>query len=239
MILEPDADGGPGAAPEAVEAFLAEVGTSHAHLEPVVRYGALLALLAVASRAWPGEAPAQARKRLRMLAIEAAVALERTDLVARLRAAARTDELTGLLKRGAWEEELRREFSRAARDGRPLCVAMLDLDGFKAYNDTHGHPAGDEALRECAAAWRAELRLTDFLGRYGGDEFMVLLPSCSLQSGERLVERLTVSTPCGLACSAGIAAWDGSETPGELLGRADRALLSAKSAGRSRVAAAV
>jgi diguanylate cyclase (GGDEF)-like protein len=180
----------------------------------------------------------QARKRLRMLAVEAAVALERTDLVARLRAAARTDELTGLLKRGAWEEELRREFSRSARDGRPLCVAMLDLDNFKEYNDSHGHPAGDDALRECAATWRAELRLTDVLGRYGGDEFMVLLPSCSLASGERLIERLTLATPSGLSCSAGIAAWTGSETPGELLGRADGALFAAKGSGRRRVAAA-
>jgi diguanylate cyclase (GGDEF)-like protein len=237
VLLEPDPEGVHGHSPEAAHAFLAEVGASCAHFEPVVRNGALLAVLAVASR--DGDTPPPARKRLRMLAVEAAIALERTDLVARLRAAVRTDELTGLLKRGAWEEELRREFSRSARDGRPLCVAMLDLDHFKAYNDSHGHPEGDEALRECAAAWRAELRLTDFLGRYGGDEFMVLLPSCSLDSAEQLVERLTLATPAGLSCSAGVAEWNGSETPAELVKRADEALFAAKGSGRRQVSAAL
>jgi diguanylate cyclase (GGDEF)-like protein len=237
-LLEP-ADGEQDHSPEAAEAFLASVGATHAHFEPLVRNGALLGVLAVASRGWADEAPPPARKRLRMLAAEAAVALERTDLVSRLRAAARTDELTGLLKRGAWEEELRREFARSVRDGRSLCVAMLDLDLFKEYNDEHGHPAGNEALRQCATSWQAELRLTDHLGRYGGDEFMVLLPSCSLAAAEQLVERLTLATPFGLACSAGVAAWNGGETAAELVERADAALLSAKQSGRRRVAAAV
>ena len=120
--------------------------------------------------------------------------------------AARTDELTGLLNRNAWDEELERELARAERDGRPLCVVMLDIDHFKRFNDREGHLAGDEVLKDSARSWRAELRVTDQLGRYGGDEFMALLPGCTVADGHRLVERLGSATAAGQTCSAGIAA---------------------------------
>ena len=112
---------------------------------------------------------------MRMLAAETAMALERSDLLARLEESARTDDLTGLLNRRAWEEELPREMARARRQQHPLCVAMLDLDFFKNYNDERGHQAGDRLLKQSAAAWVAELRASDTLARYGGEEFTVVL----------------------------------------------------------------
>ena len=84
--------------------------------------------------------------------------------------------MTGLPNRRVWDEDVARELERARRHGGALCLAMLDLDRFKAYNDTHGHQAGDELLAAAAAAWRPELRATDTLARYGGEEFAVLLP---------------------------------------------------------------
>jgi diguanylate cyclase len=166
------------------------------------------------------------------------VALERTALVARLQQAARADELTGLLNRGAWDDELAREVARASRERRPLCVVMLDLDHFKRLNDTLGHAAGDKLLKEAALAWRSELRLSDQLGRYGGDEFVVLLPGCPLEDAERLAERLAAATPAGNGCSCGVACWNGEEDADRLVQRADAALLEAKQAGRNQVAVA-
>ncbi len=156
-------------------------------------------------------------------------------LLAESEARARTDPLTGLANRRAWDEELRRELARAGRQGWPVCVAMLDLDHFKAFNDDQGHLAGDELLKESAATWRVVLRAADFIARYGGEEFSVLLPNCSTGDAVQVVERLRVATPMGQTCSAGVASWDGSESASELLRRADGALYSAKRAGRDRL----
>jgi len=92
---------------------------------------------------------------------------QRSDLLDTLERLALTDALTGLDNRRAWEAGLRREHARARREGTPLSVAMLDLDGFKGYNDAHGHQAGDELLREIAQRWCAQLRPSDILARYG------------------------------------------------------------------------
>lgn len=164
--------------------------------------------------------------------------LEREQLVTRLEAIARTDELTGLPNRRSWDEELQRELARAARHGTPLCVAMLDLDTFKAYNDAHGHLAGDTLLREAGAAWRLALRVTDFIARYGGEEFALLLPDCPLEAALAVLTRLRSATPPGQTCSIGVAQWDSAERAEALLGRADAALYQAKHAGRDRVVAA-
>jgi len=174
--------------------------------------------------------------RLRALAARhAAIAGERADLMVKLEEVARTDELTGLPNRRAWDEELSREVARAQRDSKPLCVAMLDLDRFKEYNDRSGHLAGDRFLKAVSAAWRGRLRATDSLARYGGEEFALTLPGCDLEDASVLVEGLRAVVPGGQTCSAGIAAWDGDETPARLLGRADTALYDAKKAGRDRV----
>ena len=159
---------------------------------------------------------------------------EREELLARVEAMARTDELTGLANRRAWQEELQRELARGQRHEHAVCVALLDLDHFKAYNDQRGHPAGDALLREAAIAWRLQLRVTDVLARYGGEEFAALLPDCPPDEALKVIARVREATPEGQTCSAGIACWDGSESPDELIGRADAALYQAKRAGRNR-----
>jgi diguanylate cyclase (GGDEF)-like protein len=175
---------------------------------------------------------------VRTLAAETAVALERAALLERLQQSARTDELTGLPNRRAWEEQLPRELARARRERQSVCVVMLDLDRFKEYNDREGHQAGDRMLKLCAAAWTGQLRATDMLARYGGEEFSLVLAGCTLADGRVLVERLREMTPEGQTLSAGIAVWDGVEPPPALVGRADTALYEAKRAGRDRVVTA-
>lgn len=169
-----------------------------------------------------------------VISAEAAVAIERAELLDRLALMARTDDLTGLTNRRAWDAELTREIVRAGRDESPLAIAMLDLDRFKDYNDRFGHQAGDRFLKEAAGAWREVLRETDLLARYGGEEFAVALPGCDREAAEDLVERLRAVTPGGESCSAGLVCWDGSETPDDLLGRADAALYEAKQSGRDQ-----
>jgi diguanylate cyclase len=160
-------------------------------------------------------------------------AVEISRLVSRLESLARTDPLTGVPNRRVWEEELPRELDRARRMRTELCVAMIDLDHFKSYNDRHGHQAGDLVLKEAASAWRAEVRSTDLLARYGGEEFVLLLPACALDGAVEIVERLRQVTPL-VTCSVGLACWDFQESPPELVQRADRALYAAKAGGRDR-----
>ena len=123
---------------------------------------------------------------------------------------ARTDSLTGVANRRAWDEELPRELARAARSGQTVCVALLDLDHFKDYNDEHGHQAGDRLLKAASAAWEGRLRKTDLLARYGGEEFAVLLPDCQLGNAMEIAERLRTAQPEG-TCSIGVADWDGRQ----------------------------
>ena len=113
-------------------------------------------------------------------------------------------------------------------------VAFVDVDHFKSFNDANGHLAGDRFLVAAATAWQAQLRRTDLLARFGGEEFVVVLPDCLLEDAKRIVERLRALTPEGHTSSAGLALWDGSETGGDLLHRADVALYAAKDAGRDR-----
>jgi diguanylate cyclase (GGDEF)-like protein len=173
-----------------------------------------------------------------LLAAEASIAIERTKLLARLEQAARTDDLTGLPNRRAWDEHLARELARARRVGTSLCVAMLDLDHFKEYNDLHGHQGGDRFLKEAAAAWQSRIRDTDLIARYGGEEFAVALLDCDLAAAAEMVDEMREQTPEGESTSAGVAAWDGSEGEAELVARADAALYEAKRAGRDQVVSA-
>jgi diguanylate cyclase (GGDEF)-like protein len=162
---------------------------------------------------------------------------ERHQLVTSLARLALTDELTGLPNRRAWEEALSRELARAARDEHPVCIAVLDLDNFKAFNDEHGHQAGDRVLADAAQAWQRQLRASDLLARYGGEEFAAVIPAWPLTTAVEVVERLRASTPAGLTASAGVASWDRHESGAELFGRADTALYDAKQAGRDRTIA--
>lgn len=163
------------------------------------------------------------------------VCAEQEKLLARVEAIARTDDLTGLLNRRAWDEELRREMHRARRNRGWFAVALLDLDRFKAFNDRYGHHGGDDLLRQAAHNWRRAVRVVDTMARYGGEEFAVLLPACPAERALDVIERLRRATPMSQTLSAGIAIWDGDESGDNLMGRADGALYQAKRAGRDRV----
>jgi len=206
-------------------------GAVSMQFEPVLRNEETVAVLVVG---WSRQVDGSGRiaASLRMLAAETAMALERSDLLARLEASARTDDLTGLFNRRAWEEEIPRELARARRQSAPLCVAMLDLDFFKNYNDERGHQAGDRLLKQSAAAWIEELRASDTLARYGGEEFTVALPGCTLANAKAIVGRMREVMPADQTVSAGIACWNGRESAEELVGRADAALYEAKRSGR-------
>lgn len=149
-----------------------------------------------------------------------------------------TDPLTRVGNRRAWDRELQRELARADRAAEHLVVAIVDLDRFKLYNDRHGHLAGDRHLAASARAWQDALRRQDVLVRAGGEEFFLLLPRTSAREAGTVLDRVRTSTPDGETCSIGFAAWDGRESAGSLLHRADEALYRAKATGRNRVAAA-
>ena len=171
---------------------------------------------------------------LSVLAAEAAVAIRHQDFQRQLEELARLDPLTGVDNRRAWQDNLSEALARADRNGEPVCVAMLDLDFFKAYTDAHGHAGGDELLVAVADAWRARLREGDGLARLGGEEFAVLLVGCELGAAVGVVESLRAQVPFGQTTSAGLAQWDRFETPDQLLAASDAALYSAKAGGRDQ-----
>jgi two-component system cell cycle response regulator len=157
-----------------------------------------------------------------------------------------TDPLTGLYNRRYLESTLERELALHRRNGQPLCLLMLDIDGFKAINDAHGHPAGDAVLSELAAIFKIELRTSDLAVRMGGDEFLVVLPDARMEQAAAIAERLR-----GAVAMLAIPAL-GSEHPtvsigvcqagdeeggmAALLKKADEALYRAKTEGKNRVA---
>jgi diguanylate cyclase (GGDEF)-like protein len=149
---------------------------------------------------------------------------------------ARRDELTGLVNRRVLRETLDEELARAAERETGLSLAILDLDSFKKVNDARGHQDGDRLLRAAAAAWDAALDVQGTIGRYGGDEFMVILPGLDPTAGAAATERLRRVVPEGATCSAGIATWDGTQTAAQLIAAADAFLYAAKAAGRNRTA---
>ena len=163
-----------------------------------------------------------------------------------LRSKANEDELTGVLSRGAIIEILRRELAHTLRDGKPLSVIFVDLDNFKQVNDTHGHPVGDVVLRGVSRSLGAQLRAYDAVGRYGGEEFLVVLPGCGSANALHVAERMRravadqpVNTAAGLVpmtVSLGVATTDGASLGADdLIAAADKALYWAKRAGRNRV----
>jgi len=166
------------------------------------------------------------------------------ELQSRLRHQAAHDGLTGLLNRGAVLARLDKEISRSCRLASPLAVAMVDLDDFKRLNDTYGHLPGDAVLHETAQRITAALRAYDEVGRYGGEEFLLLLPGVADEARQVLerVRQAVADEPIlsgGLhltvTASLGGAAFSGSESPESLLRRADEALYRAKRSGKNRV----
>ncbi len=164
---------------------------------------------------------------------------ERERLQRELEHLADHDPLTGVANRRRLEQDLTRELARARREDTPLCVVTLDLDGLKEHNDAYGHAAGDRVLKHVASSWAGALRSTDQIARTGGDEFVVLLPNCSLEMAEALMDRLCQDVAGRCGCSAGAACWDGEEAAVELQIRADLAMYEAKAQSRRRVEASV
>lgn len=198
---------------------------------PLSRWVMTVGTIAIAGGliAWQSE-------RIRQRAAEAdARSVALGDLAARLERVARTDDLTGLANRRAWDEHLSRELARARREGARLAVAVMDLDHFKEYNDRFGHQAGDRFLKEMAARWQGLIRDSDILARYGGEEFALALPGAGLEDAAATLERLRASTPEDEKVSAGVVCWNGTEDELDLISRADHALYAAKRSGRDRI----
>ena len=169
------------------------------------------------------------------------------DLQQSLRFAATHDFLTNLLNRSEIVAALEREFARSGREDKPATVILADIDHFKRVNDTLGHAAGDEVLKEVARRLKADLRPYDVVGRYGGEEFLLILPGCSVADGARradeirkLVGKRPINTAWGTSSatvSMGVTATSGTRTcpVAEFLREADLSLYAAKTNGRNRV----
>jgi diguanylate cyclase (GGDEF)-like protein len=163
-----------------------------------------------------------------------------------LREQAMRDPLTGLWNRRAILDILDRDLARARREGGHVGVVMADVDHFKRINDTYGHLTGDEVLRQTARRLLTGLRPYDTVGRYGGEEFLIVLPGCDGELSLTLAERLCrcmaaepmdwEGLPLSVTVSLGVSAWSGAEEAGALLRAADAALYRAKAAGRNGVA---
>ncbi|MGI9658867.1 MAG: diguanylate cyclase [Gaiellaceae bacterium] len=246
-----------------VVAFLRETAADAETLTPLIllpvlwlalydsRIGVLLGIAAVALALFVPLIAAsdvtilatQRREALMWLLVAAFTGLAVNGLVRDLRARAlalerttRLDALTGLENRRALEFQLPLEVQRSRTLDYPVCVAMLDLDHFKLFNDRFGHPAGDALLREVAQGWRGCLRNHDTLARYGGEEFCLILPNADLDAGHRVAERLHAAMPEGQTVSIGLAEVTGHELPQASLARADAALYDAKCRGRAQTA---
>jgi len=201
---------------------------------PVPRGRQTVAALLVRWRRPVDEVDETSRGCLTLLAAQAALAIERADLADELARQAETDPLTGVANRRGLARALERDLAAARRTNRHLAVAVLDLDHFKAFNDTHGHPTGDLLLRNAVRAWREQLRAGDMLARYGGEEFVVVLPDAGQAvAAVRAIERVRMATP-GVTAAAGVALWDRREPAAHLIRRADGALYEAKRSGRDR-----
>ena len=161
----------------------------------------------------------------------------------RARAEAGTDPVAGCMNHRAMRRRLDEEIVRAARTGSPLSCLLIDLDDFKLVNDHHGHQAGDAVLREVVHALVGEFRAFDRVARYGGDEFVVILPNADLRSAaaagsralERLLELPALGDQRGVSASIGVAEWSAPMTTDELIEACDRALLRSKREGKRRV----
>ncbi|MNP26022.1 putative diguanylate cyclase YcdT [compost metagenome] len=155
------------------------------------------------------------------------------------------DSLTGLFNHTHTLQLLEDASSRARRDGKPLCFAMLDIDHFKKVNDTYGHPMGDRVIKSLALFLKQRLRKTDHIGRYGGEEFAVVLPDTDLEAAHRVLEEIRrrfaeiryPAQPHDLSCtfSCGIAQLHDGLDINQLSQQADEALYRAKRGGRNRV----
>lgn len=220
--------------PASLRAELAGQRPRSAVLVPMICDRSVVGALSVGhyDRRRPG---AETIRILERLALQGAIALENARLHAEIRSLSLTDPLTGMPNRRHMDMVLEKEI-QAARRGRPLAVVVFDLNDFKAYNDTNGHAAGDEALREFARILMSETRAMNLAVRYGGDEFLTILSESTLEGGRHLVERVerhVRDSPIlrDVGVSAGVAQYDDAmSTAADLVHAADVAMYESKAA---------
>ncbi len=268
VVVGPVDDGAPGAGAPALRRCIGvRRGAAHLDVDPkdtlaihcpvaprgsgaaaCVPLAALGNLVGAVHLRWTASGPPSGwdAARIDSLASQAALAIANRRLLLEMHGMALTDPRTGLANSRAFDDELARTLA-AADDGESNAVVIFDLDDFKGFNDSHGHPAGDEALKAFAGAVRSSLREGDLAARYGGEEFVVLLPGldgpAAVSVAERIRERTeSLSIPAGageratIRVSAGVAAAPiHGSTPQALLLAADSALYAAKATGRNRV----
>jgi len=162
-----------------------------------------------------------------------------------LRSVMERDSLTGLINHGVLEHELERELSRAEREQKQMVFAMVDIDHFKIVNDNYGHPVGDRVIKAMTRILTQRLRKTDIVGRYGGEEFGIILPSTTPEQAIKLLDEIRESVseisyssdsgPFHVTYSAGLAVFPVHSDVTQIIRAADKALYKAKEAGRNRV----
>ncbi len=220
-------------------------------LLPLVRYGELIGSLNLGSNDPERFVKGSATDFLQRLATIVAICLENATNHERLKRVGLTDSLTGVNNRRFFDQRLGEEVARAQRSGEPLACLFLDIDHFKCINDQHGHRVGDRVLSEVAGLIREQLRSTDVLGRYGGEEFSALLVNARKEKALEIAERIRGVIEArrfegedggclSVTISIGVSSLQaGDENTGniaeELVDRADQALYLAKNAGRNRV----
>ena len=202
---------------EAAEAArCATLGAVRTWLLPLTTAGRVLGIAELVSRDGERSVGADELSLLRTMANQIASGLENAHLMRQLRDAAETDLVTGVYSHRHLQDRMRQESARAARTGSPMVVLMIDLDGFKAVNDRFGHPAGDRVLRAIAGCLRASVRASDIVARYGGDEFVVLMPDTTPDEGRVVAARaaeavaalghpMVDGTEVHVGCSVGLA----------------------------------
>jgi diguanylate cyclase (GGDEF)-like protein/PAS domain S-box-containing protein len=212
-----------------IQQHLVELTGSQSFLyQPVLVEGRVAAVLVVGWAERVDDLGSRKTNLVELAADEAASALQRLAAMRRWEEAALTDVLTGVPNRRAFDHMFDDALKAAEASGQPLALALMDLNGFKALNDTEGHAAGDRVLKESAALWLQELRPTDVLARLGGDEFAVLLPNCGAKDIVSVAERLRRALRHEAGCGVGIEVWNREESGSSLMHRADESLYTDK-----------
>jgi len=225
-------------------------------LLPLVRHGRVIGSLNIGSYNVERFVKGVRTDFMEHLAAVVAICVENGCNLERLKRQGLTDTLTAINNRRFFDQRLKEELERAAREGTPLTCLLLDVDHFKRVNDSHGHQTGDHVLREVAALIRAQLRGSDVLSRYGGEEFSALLSRSGPHEATEVAERIRQSIanhqfvtasgePFQVTISIGVATYHPDKVGGGLkpqgdvlIGHADRALYAAKSSGRNKVVSA-
>ncbi|MFY0408453.1 diguanylate cyclase domain-containing protein [Solicola sp. PLA-1-18] len=217
------------AADPMVNPALAQLVAAHSALwQPVTGADGTVAVLMAAWRSPTDLAPH--RDTMAALATEVAAALTAEGMRVALERTAVTDGLTGLLNRRGWDRSVAPLMAQTLDRAQTMVLAMVDLDHFKAYNDSHGHGAGDDLLVAVADLLTSTLRTSDVVSRWGGDELAAALPACDLDAARSIFERFRAEMPAGQTCSVGLTACRPGETVAQAMARADADLYAAKAA---------